>query len=180
MQFVYRPIGFVRSPYSEAKGSPIQPTGARGTEGRIELLSEYAAGLADLEGFSHLYVLYHFHRSSGFDLSVTPFLEGREGQGSLRGLFATRAPRRPNPIGLSVLRIAGVDAAAGVVEVLDVDLLDGTPVLDLKPCVPAFDAPFGEVRTGWMGENGRNEAGGAAAVRADGRFTDGGKGRAKK
>lgn len=166
MESVFRPIGFVRSPFTEAKGSPIQPSGARGTAGRIELLPEYAAGLADLSGFSHLYLLYFFHKSGGFELTVTPFLEGGEGKGTPRGLFATRAPRRPNPIGLSVLRIEDVDVAAGVVSVLDVDVLDGTPVLDVKPYVPGFDAPFGEVRSGWIGESGRD----AASVRADGRF----------
>ncbi len=172
MEFLYRPIGFVRSPFTEAKGSPIQPSGARGAEGRIDLLPGYAAGLADLAGFSHLFALYHFHRSSGFDLSVTPFLEGREGQGAPRGLFATRAPRRPNPVGLSLLRIGRVDVAAGVVHVVDIDLLDGTPVIDLKPYVPVFDAPTGEVRSGWIGESGRD----AATVRADGRFVAPGQG----
>lgn len=175
MELVCHPIGVVRSPFVEAKGSPIQPSGARGAQGRIELLPRFAAGLSDLSGFSHLYLLYHFHKSSGFELLVTPFMEGGQGRGTPRGLFATRAPRRPNPVGLSVLRIDRVEAEAGVVHVLDIDLLDGTPVLDIKPYVPAFDAPHGEVRAGWIDASGRD----AAAMRADGRFQDAGGGGGK-
>lgn len=163
MEFVYRAIGHVRSPHARAEGAPIQPTGARGVAGRIELLPEFAPGLADLEGFSHLFVLYHFHHSRGFDLSVTPFLDGDP-----HGVFATRAPRRPNPIGLSVLRLDRIESR--VIHLLDVDILDGTPVLDVKPYVPAFDTPEGVVRAGWLKTAGQ----GARHARADARFADDG------
>ncbi|EPR38669.1 putative protein family UPF0066 [Desulfovibrio sp. X2] len=161
MQFAYRPIGHVRSPHQNPEGSPIQPAGARGVAGRIEILPEFAAGLADLAGFSHVIVLYHFHRSEGFSLSVTPFLDGEP-----RGLFATRAPKRPNPIGISVLRLEKVEG--NVLHLVDVDILDGTPVLDVKPYVPAFDTPEGEVRTGWIGERGARQVENA---RSDDRFS---------
>lgn len=163
MEFVYRVIGFVRSPHVRAEGAPIQPAGARGVAGRIELLPEFAPGLADLEGFSHLFVLYHFHHSRGFDLSVTPFLDGDP-----HGVFATRAPRRPNPIGLSVLRLDRIEGH--VIHLLDVDILDGTPVLDVKPYVPAFDTPEGESRAGWLQTTGQ----GARHARADARFVSDG------
>jgi len=157
-EITYRPIGLIRSPFSETEGMPIQPAGARGVKGTIEIAPEFAAGLKDLEGFSHLIVIYHFHRSRGYDLTLTPFLDDRP-----RGVFATRAPRRPNAIGLSVLRLNSVEGS--VLQVEDVDVLDGTPVLDLKPYVPEFDAPRVE-RIGWLtGKGGKSRR-----TRADGRF----------
>jgi len=119
----------------------------------------YEPGLADLAGFSRIIVLYLFHRSQGYALTVIPFLDTRP-----RGLFATRAPRRPNPIGLSVLRLTGMEGIRLLVE--DVDILDGTPVLDIKPYVPSFDA-FPHEASGWFGEVSRDPA----VVRADHRFT---------
>lgn len=142
---VYEPIGVVRSPYASLEGMPIQPTGARGTRGTVELAEEYVDALADLEGFSHCYLLYHFHGSDGeAPTTVEPFLDSTE-----RGLFATRAPRRPNAIGLSVVRIEAIDGAS--IAVRDVDVLDGTPLLDVKPFVPAFDVP-NDVDAGWIDE----------------------------
>ncbi|MEF8779473.1 MAG: tRNA (N6-threonylcarbamoyladenosine(37)-N6)-methyltransferase TrmO [Haloferacaceae archaeon] len=139
----YEPIGAVRSPHDSLEGMPIQPAGARGTRGRIELDEEYADALSDLDGFSHCYVLYHFHGSDGdAPATVEPFLDSTE-----RGLFSTRAPRRPNAIGLSVVRVEAVDGAT--VEIRDVDVLDGTPVLDVKPFVPDFDVPEDPV-AGWV------------------------------
>ena len=137
---------------------PIQPTGARGIQGRIELRPEYSTGLKDLEGFSHLLVLYHFHRVTGYQLQVTPFLDSEE-----RGLFATRAPRRPNPIGLSVVRLMKIEGATLYLE--NVDVLDGTPVLDIKPYIPEFDSPD-EARAGWLEQKKTD----AQTFRADGRF----------
>jgi len=151
-------IGTVRSPHLECEGMPIQPQGARGVRGAIELDPVYEPGLADLAGFSRIIVLYLFHRSQGYALTVIPFLDTRP-----RGLFATRAPRRPNPIGLSVLRLTGIEGCRLLVE--DVDILDGTPVLDIKPYVPSFDA-FPDEASGWFGEVARDPA----AVRADRRF----------
>jgi tRNA (adenine37-N6)-methyltransferase len=152
------PIGFIRSPFSNLEGMPIQPTGAAGVQGRVELLPEYRAGLKDIEGFSHLILLYLFHRSSGFQLDVVPFLDNQP-----RGLFATRAPRRPNPIGLSIVRLDSVEN--GILHVQDVDILDGTPLLDIKPYVPVFDRRD-QVRTGWLEQSGNA----VAAQKSDSRF----------
>ncbi|SNR90443.1 tRNA-Thr(GGU) m(6)t(6)A37 methyltransferase TsaA [Humidesulfovibrio mexicanus] len=154
------PIGVLRSPHVDLAGMPIQPVGARGVAGHIELELQYAPGLKDLDGFSHVIVLYHLHGSTGFDLVVTPFLDDEQ-----RGVFATRAPRRPNPIGLSVLELTCVDVERGVVELMNVDILDGTPVLDIKPYVPAFDV-WQPARTGWIGRNGTD----ASVCRSDERF----------
>lgn len=154
------PIGVLRSPHADLAGMPIQPVGARGVAGRIELDPRYAPGLKDLDGFSHVFVLYHLHGSAGFELLVKPFLDDEE-----RGVFATRAPRRPNPIGLSVLEVTAVDLERGVVELTNVDILDGTPVLDIKPYVPAFDV-WQPARTGWIGR----KASEADACRSDERF----------
>ena len=141
----YEPIGVIHTPYDSLEGMPIQPTGARGTRGSVVLEEEYAEALADLEGFSHCYLLYHFHGSDGdARTTVEPFLDASE-----RGLFSTRAPRRPNAIGLSVVQIENIDGAT--MKVQDVDILDGTPLLDVKPFVHAFDVPA-ETEGGWIDE----------------------------
>ena len=137
---------------------PIQPAGARGVRGAVEVFPEFCAGLADLDGFSRIVLVYHLHRSEGFSLRVVPFLDDRE-----RGIFATRAPRRPNPIGISTVRLVAVEGCRLVIE--DVDIMDGTPLLDIKPYVPAFDA-FVDERCGWFGECGND----AEMTSADGRF----------
>ena len=144
----YRPIGVIRSPYTVASETPIQPVYALGTKGRAEILPEFADGLRDLEGFSHVVLIYHFHRAAGVRLRVKPFLEDVQ-----RGVFATRAPCRPNPIGFSVVRLVGRDAA--VLHLEDVDVLDGTPLLDVKPYVDRFDHRE-DVRCGW--QDGIDEA----------------------
>jgi tRNA-Thr(GGU) m(6)t(6)A37 methyltransferase TsaA len=138
----YRPIGVVRSRFTDPAGTPIQPAAAAGEPGTVEILSEYEPGLRDLDGFSHVILLYHLHRSRGFDLDVVPFLDRVS-----HGVFATRAPRRPNPIGLSIVRLVGREGR--ILYVQDVDVLDGTPLLDLKPYVPEFDQRPGE-RVGWL------------------------------
>ena len=138
----FRPIGEIHSPFTRREDMPIQPTAAVGIHGTVDVLSEYAEGLQDLDGFSHVILIYVFDRSVGFDLRVVPFLDHE-----VRGVFATRAPRRPNPIGLSVVRLDRIEDH--VLHVEGVDVLDGTPLLDIKPFVPAFDAPA-EVRTGWL------------------------------
>lgn len=137
-----KPIGIVRTPFAEPAGMPIQPTGAAEVCGTVEVFNEYRPGLDDLDGFSHIVLLYGFHRSQGYDLSVVPFLDTEP-----RGVFATRAPRRPNPIGMSVVRLDRIQDC--VLYIRGVDMLDGTPLLDIKPYVPAFDSPA-EVRTGWL------------------------------
>ena len=138
----YKPIGIIRSPFEDINGMPIQPTGARGITGTVEVKPEYADGLKDVEGFSHIILIYHFHLSEGYSLKVKPFLDVRQ-----RGVFATRAPRRPNPIGMSIVRLIKVEGCTLHIE--DVDIVDGTPLLDIKPYVPQFDVREVE-KTGWL------------------------------
>ena len=137
-----QPIGTIRTPFTELEGMPIQPAGAAGVRGTVEVLAEYQPGLKDLDGFSHIILLYHFHRSRGFRLHVVPYMDTQS-----RGLFATRAPKRPNPIGLSVVQLDSIEGATLFVQ--NIDVLDGTPLLDIKPYVPEFDAHTA-IRTGWL------------------------------
>ena len=124
MEITYDPMGVIHSPFKAIRDMPIQPSGAKGIRGRIEVFQPYIEALKDLDGFSHIYLLYHFHKVSSWQSLVTPFLDERS-----HGLFATRAPRRPNPIGLSVVRLLKV--ADGLLEVENLDVLDGTPLLDI-------------------------------------------------
>ena len=153
-----KPIGIIHSPFKKLSGMPIQPAGARGIKGTVEVFDEYRAGLKDLEGFSHIILLYRFHRSDGYELEVKPFMDD-----VARGLFATRAPRRPNPIGLSVVRLLSVDG--GLLNIENVDILDGTPLLDIKPYVPRFDQQE-EVKSGWLEISGEK----VETIRSDQRF----------
>ncbi|MBU1699009.1 MAG: tRNA (N6-threonylcarbamoyladenosine(37)-N6)-methyltransferase TrmO [Candidatus Eisenbacteria bacterium] len=153
-----KPIGTIHSPFKELNGMPIQPAGAAGVKGTVDIFEEYRAGLKDLDGFSHIILLYQFHRSQGFNLQVVPFMDSEP-----RGLFATRAPRRPNPIGLSVVQLDKIEN--GLLQIQNVDILDGTPLLDIKPYVPEFEAQV-KVRTGWL-ETARKTV---SHRRADDRF----------
>ncbi|MBC8318515.1 MAG: tRNA (N6-threonylcarbamoyladenosine(37)-N6)-methyltransferase TrmO [Desulfobulbaceae bacterium] len=137
-----KPIGIIHTPFKKREGMPIQPAGAAGVKSTVEVFEEYRAGLKDLDGFSHIILLYHFHRSLGFDLHVVPFMDSEP-----RGLFATRAPKRPNSIGFSVVQLNRIENC--VLHVQNVDILDGTPLLDIKPYVPEFDHQV-NVRTGWL------------------------------
>ncbi len=141
-EIVLRPIGVIRSPHTVAEKTPIQPAFAAGIPGRIEIDPAYEAGLADVEGFSHIWLVYAFDRVGGVRLRVKPFLEDVE-----HGVFATRAPCRPNAIGLSLVRLVRRDV--GTLEVEDVDVLDGTPLLDIKPYVGRFDRRD-DARCGWL------------------------------
>lgn len=138
----YRQIGIIYSPFKEPKGTPIQPTAAKGINGKVEVYPEYADGLLDLDGFSYIILLYHCHLATGFSLKVKPFLDDK-----LHGVFATRAPRRPNSIGLSIVRLIRIEE--NVIHIQDVDIIDGTPLLDIKPYVPNFDIREVE-RIGWL------------------------------
>ena len=138
------PIGIIHTPFTKPEGMPIHPKGAAGVRATIELFDEYHAGLKDLDGFSHIILLYHFHLSHGFNLQVVPFMDSE-----LRGLFATRAPKRPNPIGISVVQLDKIEN--GVLHIQNIDIMDGTPLLDIKPYVPEFDSPQ-DIRTGWLGQ----------------------------
>jgi len=140
----YRPIGVIHTSFREPAGTPIQATSFVGSAGHVEIEPALAPGLRDLEAFSHLILLYHLHRVGVAKLTVTPFLDDRE-----HGVFATRAPARPNPIGLSVVRLVGIEGTR--LDIEDVDMIDGTPLLDLKPYVPAFDARD-DVRVGWYAD----------------------------
>jgi len=155
---VFRPIGIIRTPFERTEGMPIQATAAVGVRGRIELDEALADGLADLDGFSHLILLYHLHRITEPRFTVTPFLDD-----SPRGVFATRSPARPNPTGLLTIRLIGISGAT--IEIEDVDMVDGTPLLDIKPYVPGFDAREG-VAIGWY----TDRLDGLAKARADDRF----------
>lgn len=160
MTITYQPIGIIHSPFQSAENMPIQPTAAAGIQGTVEVFAPFAGGLQDMEGFSHVFLLYHLHRAAAARLSVIPFLDSQP-----RGLFATRAPCRPNPIGLSVVRLLGVDGR--VLRVENIDILDETPLLDIKPYVPEFDGVQAE-RTGWFAvarERVQNK-------QSDGRFID--------
>jgi len=140
MEFILHPIGIIRSPFIEKRDTPIQPprSSARGS---VEVYPEFVDGLRDLEDFSHIILIYYFHQSSGYTLSVKPFLDTQE-----RGLFATRYPARPNQIGISIVRL--IHIVGNALEIEGVDVLDGTPLLDIKPYVPDFDI-HQDVSTGW-------------------------------
>ena len=146
MNIELKPIGVIHSPFKELEGMPIQPAGARGVKGTVDVFEEYCAGLKDLDGFSHIVLVYLFHRSQGFNLHVMPYMDTK-----MCGVFAIRAPRRPNAIGLSVVQLNMIQD--GTLQIQNVDILDGTPLLDIKPYVPEFDAQV-KVRTGWL-ENAR-------------------------
>jgi len=143
MTFVMTPIGVIRTPFAEGDEIPIQPAFSQAV-GQVEVYPEYSEGLQDIEGFSHIILLYALHRSSGYTLRVKPFLDHH-----LRGLFATRHPRRPNPIGLSVVQLLA--RRGDMLEVEGVDVLNGTPLLDIKPYVPDFDLKA-DARGGWYDE----------------------------
>ena len=140
----YKPIGVIHSPFKEPIGVPIQPTAAKGVRGTVELEPEYVDGLKDIEDFSHIILIFHLHLSKGYSLEVKPFMDDH-----LHGLFTTRAPRRPNPIGISVVRL--LKGEGRVLHVEGVDMVDGTPLLDIKPYVPGLDDRKAE-RVNWVSE----------------------------
>lgn len=141
MSMKIRPIGIIHSPFKSKEDTPIQPPRSQAT-GKIEIFREYEEGLDDVDGFSHLILIYWFHKSQGYSLKVKPFLDTQ-----LRGLFATRAPRRPNQIGLSVVRL--LERKENILYVRGIDVIDGTPLLDIKPYVPEFE-PEEEIKIGWL------------------------------
>ena len=154
----YRPIGYFHSPFREIKGMPVQPIGAAEILGWVEMLPEFEEGLKDLEGFSHVHVLAHLHRINGYDLILKPFLDTET-----HGVFATRSPKRPNPISLSIMRLDKI--SENRIFLYGVDLLDGTPVLDIKPFVGDFDRCNAD-RFGWF--TGKTEQ--AKSLKSDERF----------
>jgi len=145
VDFSVRPIGFVRSPFLEKVEAPRQAVaeGAEGIAGRVEMLPEHEHALSDLEGFDRLWLLFWFHEANGARSKVLPPRSDRK-----RGVFATRSPHRPNPIGMSAVRLERVEGL--VLHVRDLDLIDGTPVIDIKPYIPYADA-FPDAKSGWVG-----------------------------
>jgi tRNA-Thr(GGU) m(6)t(6)A37 methyltransferase TsaA len=160
MAINFTPIGTIHTPFTRLEGMPIQPSGAKAVKGEIILAPQYEEGLRDLDGFSHIILLYHFHRSEGYRLTVKPFLDTVN-----RGLFSTRAPRRPNPIGLSIVRLLRIDGPTLFVQ--GIDVLDGTPLLDIKPWVPAFDGRE-NARAGWLDEKQKD----SRSLKSDRRFVE--------
>ena len=138
----YKAIGIVHSEFMDKANTPIQGTFAKDAKGTVEIFHEYADGLKDIQGFSHLILIYHFHLSSGYSLTSMPFLEDKQ-----RGIFSIRHFNRPNPIGLSIVRLENIEG--NLLEIGDVDILNGTPLLDIKPYVPLFDAK-GNAKGGWV------------------------------
>jgi tRNA-Thr(GGU) m(6)t(6)A37 methyltransferase TsaA len=150
------PIGVIHSPFAEQAGTPIQPAYAKDSLGEVELYPAYIEALADLAGFERIWLLYQFDRAAGWRPLVVPYRDDQP-----RGLFATRAPARPCPIGLSVVELIAVSGAR--LHIRGVDVLDGTPLLDIKPYVPDFDS-HPDSRAGWLDQTG------PAREQADDRF----------
>ncbi len=158
MKIEYQKIGLIHSPFKNIREMPIQSVGASGIKGIVEVFPAFTEGLKDVEGFSHIILLYHFHQIKESMLLVTPFLDSQP-----RGVFATRAPKRPNPIGLSIVKLNGIEG--NILHVENVDILDGTPLLDIKPYVPEFDNHPAD-RVGWL----EKAKGRVRNHKSDGRF----------
>ena len=141
--FLFKPIGFIESPYKESSEIPKGLGVKHNAEGILRMLPEFEPGLLDVEGFSHLFVIWAFDRTTGFDLTACPPSDDRP-----HGVFATRSPRRPNPIGLTVVQLLGRDHER--LQVRGVDMLDGTPILDIKPYLSSI--PQETLRRGWLAE----------------------------
>ncbi len=156
----YTPIGVIHSQFKEPKGTPIQSSVAKGIEGTVEVFPENTEGLKDVEGFSHIILVYHFHLARKSSLKAMPYLDNE-----VRGIFSTRAPSRPNPIGVSVVRLIGIKET--ILQIQEVDIVDGTPLLDIKPYVPAFDVRE-TVKIGWLEKNIHK----LSVSKDDGRFTE--------
>jgi len=142
MEIKYSPIGYINSEHKIAEKTPIQPVFAKDCKGTLEILPEYIEGLSDLDGFSHIIIIFHFHKTKNISLSVKPFLENVK-----HGIFATRAPCRPNPIGISIVRL--IEIKSNILFLNDIDILSGTPVLDIKPYINRFDKKE-TIRNGWQ------------------------------
>ena len=156
----FKPIGIIHSPFKETRGVPIQPSGAKGIKGHIEVFPEFEEGLKDIDGFSHIILIYHFHLAQKTTLKVIPYLDQQA-----HGIFATRAPLRPNHIGFSVVELLKVEQ--NILHIQNLDIVDGTPLLDIKPCVPQFD--FQDVtKTGWLELSDKS----VLTAKDDGRFDE--------
>lgn len=152
------PIGVIHTPFQNIEDMPIQPKGAVGTKGQIQVDEAYQQGLKDLDGFSHIYLIYSFHKVIRTELTVVPFMDTQP-----RGVYATRSPLRPNHIGISIVRLEKIKG--NMLHVLDIDVLSGTPLLDIKPYVEKFDS-VEHSTSGWMQASARD----VAKKRSDNRF----------
>jgi len=141
-QILFEPIGTIHSPFTKLEGMPIQPSAAKGIKGHIVLNKKYVEGLNDLDGFSHIILIYHLHLSKSFVLKIIPFLDDQQ-----RGVFSTRAPKRPNPIGLSIVKLIIIEM--NILEIENVDIINGTPLLDIKPYVREMEG-VNNFRIGWL------------------------------
>jgi tRNA-Thr(GGU) m(6)t(6)A37 methyltransferase TsaA len=141
-EIILKPIGVIHTPFKEPVGIPIQSIGGKGISGTIELEQKYIPALKDLDGFSHIILIYYFHRSKGYSLIVKPFMDDNQ-----HGLFSTRAPKRPNPIGMSIVKLIKIEEE--ILHIEDLDILDGTPLLDIKPYVPKVDS-ISTNKIGWL------------------------------
>ena len=158
MKIEFQQIGIICSPFKNINGMPIQPGGALGVKGSVKVYPEFEQGLKDLDGFSHIILLYNFHLVQESKLVVTPFMDSKP-----RGVFSTRAPKRPNPIGLSIVKLINIER--NILYIENVDIIDGTPLLDIKPYVPEFDQhPVDSI--GWLGK----ARGKVKAKKSDNRF----------
>lgn len=137
-----KPIGIIHSPFNNKKEMPIQSVGAKQIKGYLEIYPEFLPGIKDLDGFSHIFVIYQFHKNKDFKLITIPFLDNTE-----RGVFSTRAPKRPNPIGLSIFKILSIENEK--IYVSGIDVLNETPLLDIKPYVSKFDV-INNTKNGWL------------------------------
>ncbi len=140
----YQPIGIIHTPFKEIEETPIQGVFAPYSKGTVEVFPEYTEGLKDIDGFSHLILIYHLHHAEGYSLIAKPFLDNQE-----RGVFSIRHFRRPNPIGLSIVRLDWVEG--NMLHIREVDILDETPLLDIKSYIPKFDLRI-DAREGWSGD----------------------------
>lgn len=155
----YKSIGIINTPHQNKEGMPIQASAAQGIKGTITVDKEFMKGLQDLDGFSHIHLIYHFHKSRDYSLLTKPFLDDKE-----HGVFSTRAPKRPNAIGLSVVKLLSVKG--NILEIENIDVLDGTPLLDIKPYIHDFD--LHEVdKVGWYKGKTRD----IASEKSDERFS---------
>ncbi len=155
----YKPIGIIHSGHKQMEGTPIQSTLSKDSSGQVEVFPEYALGLKDLEGFSHIILIYHFHLSKGYSLLSRPFLENKK-----HGIFAIRSPKRPNPIGLSVVKLE--KKANNILHISEVDIVEGAMLLDIKPYVSKFDVRSG-TKDGWLTKKIRD----AREHKADNRYS---------
>jgi len=161
MNIILKQIATIKSPFCDLENMPVQPRGAKDTYATIEFKKEFEDGLKDLDGFSHIYLIYYFHKIDRHQLSVVPFNDKTD---TPRGVFSTRTPMHPNSIGLSVVELVSVKN--NIVTIRGVDILDGTPLLDIKPYIENFDRVEGDVKNGWM-KSSSNEV---SSIRSDDRF----------